>query len=78
MSDIEENQLESFRRRMLEPPFVCPVCEKKPACITTTLTSTTYDVSSGWIDVADQIDWRSCMDCFREMKSDKNSVLNST
>lgn len=59
MSDIEENQLGSYNERMLKPPFVCPVCEKKPACITT-------------------IGWRSCMDCFWEMKSDKNSVLNST
>lgn len=35
MSDIAENQLESYNERMLKPPFVCPVCKKKPANITT-------------------------------------------
>jgi len=35
MSNIAENQLESYNDRMLKPPFVCPVCGKKPANITT-------------------------------------------
>jgi len=33
---LEKNQLESYNHRMLKPPFVCRVCRKKPANITTT------------------------------------------
>ncbi len=35
MSEIEKSQLESYSSRMLKPPFLCTVCLKRPACITT-------------------------------------------
>lgn len=36
MSEVHENQLESYNDRMLKIPFfVCTVCGKKTACITT-------------------------------------------
>jgi hypothetical protein len=35
MNDIKSNQLKSYNDRMLKPPFLCHVCDKKPANITT-------------------------------------------
>jgi len=35
MNDINTSQLQSYNVRMLKPPFLCVVCKKKSANITT-------------------------------------------